>query len=181
MVRRGSNVSIMVIDQFVSSRKSVTRCRLLSAIVNSLYSFWWDIAKDWGLTDSQTRMAEGPRHRYDEHGHQTLASEGSRLDTGRRGPRKTLLFSSLLPYHSAVVVNFVLRLTWSAKLSPHLHRAAEIELGVFILEVLEVLRRWLWVYFRVEFETIKMSNAGERMRPEAGQVTDPLEMHRLPL
>jgi len=162
-----------------SSRKSVTRCRLLSAIINSLYSFWWDIAKDWGLTDSQIRIAEGPGHRFDEQGHQTLASEGSRLDIGRKGARRMLLFRSRLPYHSAVIVNFALRLTWSAKLSPHLHRAAEIELGVFVLEVLEILRRWLWVYFRVEFETIKMSNAGERMRPE--EVNDPLVMHRLPL
>jgi len=171
----------MVTNQLGSSSKLVTRCRLLSAIINSFYSFWWDIAKDWGLTDSQTRMAEGARHRYDEHRHQTLASEGSGLDTGRKGPRKTLLFRSYLPYHLAVAVNFVLRLTWSAKLSPHLHRAAEIELGVFVLEILEVLRRWLWVYFRVEFETIKMSSAGGGMRREVGEVTDPLEMHSLPL
>lgn len=41
------------------------------------------------------------------------------------------------------------------KLSPHLHTFAELEAGVFMVEACELLRRWLWVFFRVEWETTK--------------------------
>jgi hypothetical protein len=66
-----------------------------------------------------------------------------------------VLFSSPFPYTIATILNLVLRLTWSLKLSPHLHDVADLEYGVFLLEALEVFRRWIWVYFRVEWEYIK--------------------------
>lgn len=89
-----------------------------------------------------------------------------------------MLSRSALPYQTVVIANFVLRLTWSAKLSPHLHRAAEVEWGVFVLELLEVLRRWLWVYFRVEFESLKI---GVRAQPGLREIIDHAESHELPL
>lgn len=36
-----------------------------------------------------------------------------------------------------------------------MHTFAELETGVFVVEACELLRRWLWVFFRVEWETIK--------------------------
>ncbi|KAG8928777.1 hypothetical protein FRC02_006486 [Tulasnella sp. 418] len=36
-----------------------------------------------------------------------------------------------------------------------MHTFAEMETGVFVVEACELLRRWLWVFFRVEWEACK--------------------------
>jgi hypothetical protein len=54
-------------------------------------------------------------------------------------------------------LDLILRFTWSLKLSSHLHTIAEIESGVFMMEALELLRRWMWVFVRVEWEAVKQS------------------------
>jgi len=53
----------------------------------------------------------------------------------------------------------VLRLTWSIKLSSHLHAKAQGEgsLLIFWVEVAELVRRWIWVFIRVEWEIVKRS------------------------
>ncbi|KAH8926068.1 EXS-domain-containing protein [Atractiella rhizophila] len=60
-------------------------------------------------------------------------------------------------YYAIIVLDFMLRITWSIKLSAHLHHVSEIESGIFLLEILEIVRRWLWIFFRVEWEWIKRS------------------------
>jgi hypothetical protein len=51
--------------------------------------------------------------------------------------------------------NLVLRMTWSIKLSSHLHSQSEGSALILWLEVAEVLRRWMWVFIRVEWEVVK--------------------------
>lgn len=51
--------------------------------------------------------------------------------------------------------NLVLRLTWSVKLSPHLHSHSEGSGVIFWMEVAELVRRWMWVFLRVEWEIVK--------------------------
>lgn len=46
-------------------------------------------------------------------------------------------------------------MSWSVKLSSHLHSARDGSVAVFWLEVAEILRRWLWVFIRVEWELVK--------------------------
>ncbi|KAI0743466.1 EXS-domain-containing protein [Daedaleopsis nitida] len=70
------------------------------------------------------------------------------------GLRPTLLFP-LAVYPFVIVVDLILRLTWSAKLSSHLHSYAEGDLVIFWIELAEVVRRWMWVFLRVEWETVK--------------------------
>lgn len=69
-------------------------------------------------------------------------------------------------YVLVVALDFVLRFTWSLKLSPHLHSIHEIDLGIFMLQALEVLRRWIWVYGRIEWEAVRKGGDAleERMR-----------------
>lgn len=55
-------------------------------------------------------------------------------------------------YYGAIVVDLMLRCTWSFKLSPHLDHFNDLEGGIFVMEFLEVLRRWMWIFFRVETE-----------------------------
>jgi hypothetical protein len=73
--------------------------------------------------------------------------------------RSPLLLSEPLVYHLAVAIDLLLRLTWSLKLSSHLHAIHEIEQGVFLLEALEVLRRWMWLFLRIEWESVRRGGA----------------------
>lgn len=111
--------------------------RLLAALVNSLYSYWWDITNDWGFDLLRSKFAR---------------SEDLRPHPF--GLRARLLYP--LPYYPFVVLaNLVLRLTWSVKLSPHLHSYSEGSGVIFWTEVAELVRRWMWVFLRVEWEIVK--------------------------
>ena len=70
------------------------------------------------------------------------------------GLRPILLFPTFV-YPALILCNFVLRMSWSVRLSSHLHSARDGSIAVFWLEVAEIVRRWLWVYLRVEWEVVK--------------------------
>ena len=98
---------------------------MLAVFVNSFYSFYWDVAKDWDLTlFSGSRERNNPEHAW--------------------GLRRQTQFGSNGLYYTAIVIDFVLRCTWSLKLSPHLDHFNDLEGGIFVMEFLEVLRRWIW-------------------------------------
>ena len=82
------------------------------------------------------------------------------------GLRPTLLFP-LPVYPFAILVDLILRLTWSAKLSSHLHSYSEGDLIIFWIELAEVVRRWMWVFLRVEWETVKEARETRSPPPEA--------------
>jgi len=87
-------------------------------------------------------------------------------------------------YYLAIFFNFMLRFTWSLKLSSHLHTVAELESGVFLLEALELIRRWMWVYLRVEWEAIKVGHGAEAIENDFvadGDAVGVLEMSRMRL
>ncbi|KZV81617.1 EXS-domain-containing protein [Exidia glandulosa HHB12029] len=143
------------------------RLWLLSVAVNSLYSFWWDVTNDWGLTiltrPGSPVVVLPPTPSPFSHSSSRPVSPFGRMEGARPyGLRTQLLFPDTLMYYLAVALNLVLRFTWSLKLSAHLHSLAELEHGVFIMEALEILRRWVWVFFRVEWEVIKKSNSTHR-------------------
>ena len=84
-------------------------------------------------------------------------SSSSRVTPFQRklwGLRDILLFPRAA-YPAAIFFNLILRFTWSFKLSPHLHRNTDGALLIFYFELAELLRRWVWVFFRVEWETVK--------------------------
>ncbi|KAG8948472.1 hypothetical protein FRC04_009680 [Tulasnella sp. 424] len=85
------------------------------------------------------------------------ASKGAdvALKTTWHGEHHIFRFWPSMVYYAAIALNLILRFTWSMRLSPHMHTFAELETGVFVVEACELLRRWLWVFFRVEWETIK--------------------------
>lgn len=106
------------------------RLWLASVFINSLYSFYWDITKDWDLT--------------------LLTPSSKNTSSYPLRPRLYLPTQEL--YYIAILLDFLLRFTWSLKLSPHLDHFADFESGIFLLEVLEVARRWMWIFLRVETE-----------------------------
>jgi len=154
----------------------------LAAVVNSLYSFWWDVTNDWGL---DLLRFEAPQN----HDRQPLRSSiPTRLHSGTPliGRASEESFSSEEDYHTAqigdlpkrrhrqschglrtvllypraiypalIFLNLLLRMTWSIKLSTHVQSPRDGSIPFFWLEVAELARRWLWVFIRVEWEVIK--------------------------
>ncbi len=84
-----------------------------AALLNSAYSFAWDVKMDWGLVQPGSR---------------------------RWGLRNTLLISheDPWPYYAAVAVDLVLRLAWLSRLAEGRFQSTDM---VLTLELVEV-RRW---------------------------------------
>lgn len=99
--------------------------------INSAYSFYWDVTKDWDFT-----LLSGPRGSL-EHPY---------------GLRRHRCFSDDRLYYLAILVDLVIRFAWLAKFVPSLAWLTDGECGVFVLISAEVARRWMWVFFRVEAE-----------------------------
>ncbi|KAH8675415.1 EXS family protein [Xylariales sp. PMI_506] len=112
------------------------RAWVAACAVNSLYSFYWDVTKDWDLTlFCSERERTAPDHAF--------------------GLRRRLELGPPLLYYLVIGLDLLLRCTWSLKLSPHLDHIADFESSIFIIEFLEVFRRWVWIFFRVETEWIR--------------------------
>ncbi|KAI5291830.1 protein-ER retention protein, partial [Ascosphaera acerosa] len=119
------------------SPQSIYHLWILSSAVNSLYSFYWDVAKDWDLTLFQACF---DRAHADEHPF---------------GLRRWRFLHGDYEYYGAIATDLVLRFTWLARVSGRLQSASQAEGGVFVLQLLEVVRRWLWIFFRVETEWVR--------------------------
>ncbi|TVY34885.1 Protein ERD1-like protein [Lachnellula occidentalis] len=119
---------------------AVYRFWVLAVVVNSFYSFYWDVAKDWDLTLFSSQRRTNPSHPF--------------------GLRQRLYFPSVQIYYLVIVTDLLLRCTWSLKLSPHLDHFADFESGIFLMEFLEVGRRWMWIFFRVETEWVRNTGGG---------------------
>ena len=92
-----------------------------SVLLNSLYSFYWDIRMDWGLFTS-TRTIIRENRRYDK-----------------------------VWYYVAVALDFVLRISWSLKLSASYGLLFDGEYSSLLSQVLELFRRTMWTCIRVEY------------------------------
>ncbi|KIV91669.1 hypothetical protein, variant [Exophiala mesophila] len=127
-VQRGYNP-----ETFHMSEAELFRLWLFFVMINSFYSFYWDVAKDWDLTLlSSSWERNNPEHPY--------------------GLRRHRYFHAHQMYYTAIVIDLLLRCTWSFKLSAHLDHFNDLEGGIFLMELLEVIRRWMWIFFRVETE-----------------------------
>ncbi|KAL5797798.1 hypothetical protein ACOSQ2_002618 [Xanthoceras sorbifolium] len=105
---------------------------LLSAVLNSLYSFYWDVTRDWDLS-CFTRIFKFSRPHLCTY----------------------LLYGRKWVYFWVIASNLILRCTWTYKLSAHLRHNY---LTVFAITALEIFRRFQWAFFRVENEWNKMNS-----------------------
>ncbi|KAI8098897.1 EXS family-domain-containing protein [Halteromyces radiatus] len=131
------------------------RLWMIAVFVNSLYSFWWDISMDWNLIQVTYEMPT-TKHAEDHHPYHGQHHLQQHLTPMVRF-RRNLHFSMTPVYFLAMMADFILRITWSLKLSSHVY-IKRIEGSVFLVELLEVVRRWIWVIFRMESEWIKRAN-----------------------
>ncbi|SPO00888.1 related to ERD1 protein, required for retention of luminal ER proteins [Cephalotrichum gorgonifer] len=112
----------------------------LASLVHSTYAFYWDVAKDWDLTLlNGARERNSPEHPF--------------------GLRRRTMFPSWT-YYAVVAGDLVLRLAWVFRLGPGLARLPDSEGTVFLLQALEVFRRWVWIFFRVETEYVRGTATG---------------------
>jgi len=114
---------------------------MAACLLNSLYSFYWDVAKDWDLTlFSEARERDSPEHPF--------------------GLRRRLLVHRPGVYYAVIGIDLALRCTWMLKLSPRLDHLTDFEGSIFAIQFLEVFRRWVWIFFRVETEWIRSTSTG---------------------
>ncbi|KAJ3513713.1 hypothetical protein NLJ89_g2794 [Agrocybe chaxingu] len=157
------------------------RLWLLAAVINSLYSFWWDVTNDWGLdlmkfepptnherqpprplllarlhsgTPLIRRYPDSLSEEDDRHAGQAHDLPKHRYRQSCYGLRSVLLYPRMI-YPALIFLNLLLRMTWSVKLSPHVNLTRDGTVAFFWLEVAELVRRWLWVFVRVEWEVVK--------------------------
>ncbi|BBN14133.1 xenotropic and polytropic retrovirus receptor 1 [Marchantia polymorpha subsp. ruderalis] len=122
---------------------------LLCCVINTCYSFYWDVTRDWDLG----------------------------LLTGNCKTKKSALRSSMLynqrwVYFWAISSNLLLRCSWTFKLSAHLRHN---RLTVFTFSGLEMLRRFQWIFFRVESEYNKMITSSSAVEIPLTEVVEEKE------
>ncbi|SCU83370.1 LAFA_0D03180g1_1 [Lachancea sp. 'fantastica'] len=98
-------------------------------LMSSAYGFWWDMTMDWNL------------------GIFNFSSHGMDRNEFLRGRRIYPVFA----YCAAMLIDFVLRFTW---LWEFISGASvfEGEANIFFLQSLELLRRWVWIFVKLEAE-----------------------------
>ncbi|GMM44362.1 Erd1 protein [Pichia kluyveri] len=122
-----------------------------TTFINSSYSFYWDITNDWNFG---------------------FFSKFLSSKSNVKILRNKLLYNKPV-YYLAIIIDFQLRFLWFYKLiyltssSPsklkNINSFANFitilfttEFGNFLLEILEIFRRWVWVFLKVETEYIKL-------------------------
>ncbi|BES98813.1 unnamed protein product [Nesidiocoris tenuis] len=106
---------------------------LFASIISTGYSYTWDIKMDWGLFDKK-------------------AGDNKFL-------REEVVYSANWYYYFAILEDLVLRLGWVLSMSLTEMGYIHAELMVSILSTLEVFRRFIWNFFRLENE--HLNNCGK--------------------
>jgi len=107
---------------------------ILSAIISSCYTYVWDIKMDWGFFN---------------------AGAGD-----NRFLREEIVYSSKGYYYFAIVEDLVLRFSWAYKLAlKEVGFGAYAEFTTSVFAALEVVRRFIWNFFRLENE--HLNNCGK--------------------
>jgi len=151
----------------INVKECLTLYRILAATVNSLYSFWWDVSNDWGLMFADWGSNDVPSRDNYSPSRRQLSPEASQPQDiiSRRHSDQSLHPTIYFPvsiYPCLILLDFVLRLTWSFQLLNVVNVKSHAGLASFFLKSAELLRRWLWVFVRVEWEMIKKGESGTR-------------------
>ncbi|KAL4881396.1 EXS family-domain-containing protein [Aspergillus karnatakaensis] len=117
------------------SEVTLSRSLYFFSFVNSSYSFYWDVTKDWDLT---------------------LLSEARNDNEYPFGLRRYRHFTDQ-QYYMAIGIDFAIRFSWLSRIVPGFLWLNDTEFGLFVLMFLEVGRRWMWVFLRAEAEWVRNS------------------------
>lgn len=106
---------------------------IISSIVSSCYAYTWDIKMDWGLLDP------------------------SAVDN--KFLRDEIVYSSTFFYYFAIIEDLLLRFAWAISFYLTDNGYVSADLMTSMLAPLEVFRRFVWNFFRLENEHI--NNCGK--------------------
>ena len=102
----------------------------VAGIVHALYTFIWDVIKDWGIREG----------------------------AGWIGIRKERIYRFKLYYYLAIFVDLLLRFSFIIKLSLAIQVRVDADLLYTFLAFGEMFRRFIWNFFRLEWEHVKTSS-----------------------
>lgn len=105
-------------------------------LLNSMYTFWWDLTMDWKF------------------GFFNFTNSGMKLNEVSRAQRHF----SIKTCYCAIFVDFILRFAWLWELVSGVS-VFKGEMNVFWLQFLEIVRRWIWIFFKVEAEYLSLQGA----------------------
>ena len=125
------------------------------AVANTAYSYYWDVKHDWDLRmfDRCGRVAGSNPDDASQVGEERRAHAG--------WLRQNLLYGDPGVYYFALATNFVLRASWTYKLSSHLRHNAGT---VLFCTALEITRRFQWSLFRIEKAYLRKTGLGRLPR-----------------
>lgn len=117
-----------------------------SVVVNTLYSFFWDVHMDWGVFEFTQTMG----------GASSVKQWIPRLRADRKFDDRW--------YYFAVAIDFILRISWSMKLSSSYNELLDGEYSSLLTQILELIRRSIWTCFRLEHEVTLVTRESSRYK-----------------
>ncbi|KAJ2491595.1 protein-ER retention protein [Coemansia sp. RSA 2050] len=181
MHRRAEIEASAGVDKLGWTLRPIFGLWVFAVAFNSLYSYYWDVAFDWNLGHSRSgwkladivmppvsagsapvsvlgaadKTAELAIPRELVSPAEALARDTYESTMAKRSfprwLRPCLRFAWIWLYYAAMAIDFLLRITWTMKLSSYI-RIDQMAFGGFWLNVLEVYRRWQWTFLRIEKE-----------------------------
>nr|CAH7755494.1 unnamed protein product [Callosobruchus chinensis] len=128
-----SSLSKVYANDYASGENPFLYLWIVSSLISSCYAYTWDIKLDWGLFDAK-------------------AGDNKFL-------REEIVYSSTWFYYFGILEDFVLRFGWAFLISmTEMGYALENNM-ITILAPLEVFRRFMWNFFRLENE--HLNNCGK--------------------
>lgn len=124
-----------------SSGGDIDKAWLMCSVLTTLYSWYWDVVMDWGL--GNTRCA-----------HFLL--------------RDCLLYAPHC-YYWAICLDGIMRLGWAVYISPG--QVYVRQHVILLLGCVELVRRFMWAIFRVEWEHICRSSAAVSLQNAIAPIT----------
>lgn len=143
------------------------------AVLNSTYSFIWDVKMDWGFGLFNFGSA---------------AQKVSNFTLLR--PSHQLVYGSIPGYYCIIFIDFVLRYLWVFKLyiigntsqetlinkvAAFLFAGDSLSAGYLTVEILEIFRRWLWCFIKLESDWVKLQETSTFEDIELNSVFDKRE------
>lgn len=106
----------------------------IASVISSSYAYAWDIRMDWGLLETWTKG-------------------------DNKFLREEIVYSSTYFYYFAIIEDFVLRFLWLPSFYLTESKLVSSDFMTSILSPLEVFRRFVWNFFRLENE--HLNNCGK--------------------
>jgi len=145
-----------LLDPMYSHAKFIFTLWVIASFINSGYSYYWDVFNDWELCKRKKNNDE-------------------------KFPfllRPILHFSKYWTYYTVMIIDLILRFTWFVDVFPIFQlknnflvddtptipedikkmRIEKLLLSRLLLRALEIIRRWLWIFFRLEKEWVYTSS-----------------------